>query len=98
MPSAASNSSDQLSFQIERSVGSVAVVPPVSAVEPPALPPLAVPAVPALLNGDESWELPMPGTFVLDAKGVVQLANVDSDFTSRLEPARILQALQKLRA
>jgi len=51
-----------------------------------------------VLNGDESWELPMPGTFVLDAKGVVQLANVDSDFTSRLEPARILQALQKLRA
>lgn len=30
-------------------------------------------------NGDESWELPMPGTFVLDRSGMVLLAHVDPD-------------------
>ena len=30
-------------------------------------------------NGDESWELPMPGTFVVDQAGTVLLASVDPD-------------------
>jgi len=45
-------------------------------------------------NGDESWELPIPGTFVLDRSGVVTLAHVDPNYTTRLEPAAILAALQ----
>jgi peroxiredoxin len=49
-------------------------------------------------NGDESWELPMPGTFVLDRDGVVQLAHVDPDYTRRLEPAAILEALREARS
>ena len=49
-------------------------------------------------NGDESWELPMPGTFVLDRGGVVQLAHVDPDYTQRLEPAAILDALREVRS
>jgi peroxiredoxin len=49
-------------------------------------------------NGDESWELPMPGTFVLDRSGVVQLAFVNSDYTKRLEPAAILATLRGLRS
>ncbi len=47
-------------------------------------------------NGDDSWELPMPGTFVLDRRGVVILAHVDANYTVRLEPAAILNALGKL--
>jgi peroxiredoxin len=47
-------------------------------------------------NGDESWELPMPGTFVLDRDRKVVLAHVDPNFMVRLEPAAILDALKKL--
>jgi peroxiredoxin len=49
-------------------------------------------------NGDESWELPMPGTFVLDRTGVVRLGHVDPDYTKRLEPAAILETLRALRS
>ncbi len=48
-------------------------------------------------NGEDSWELPMPGTFVLDRSGVVRLAHVDPDYTKRLEPAAILDALRGAR-
>jgi peroxiredoxin len=47
-------------------------------------------------NGDDSWELPMPGTFVLDRGGVVRLAHVDPDYTRRLEPAVMLDALRAI--
>ena len=46
-------------------------------------------------NGDESWELPMPGTFVLDRNGRVVLAHVDPNYMVRLEPAAILDALTR---
>ena len=49
-------------------------------------------------NGDDSWELPMPGTFVLDRGGVVRLAHVDPDYTRRLEPAVMLDALRKVKS
>jgi peroxiredoxin len=49
-------------------------------------------------NGDDSWELPMPGTFVLDRKGVVKLASVDPNWMVRVEPAAILEALRAARA
>jgi peroxiredoxin len=48
-------------------------------------------------NGDDSWEIPMPGTFVLDRAGVVRLAHVDPDWMKRLEPAAILDALRAAR-
>ena len=48
-------------------------------------------------NGDDSWELPVPGTFVVDRGGVVKLAHVDANYTVRLEPAAILQSLRELR-
>jgi len=49
-------------------------------------------------NGDDSWELPVPGTFVLDGRGVVRLGHVDPDYTKRLEPAAVLAALQGMRS
>jgi peroxiredoxin len=48
-------------------------------------------------NGDDSWELPMPGTFVLDVEGFVRLAHVDPDYMRRLEPATMLDSLQAAR-
>jgi peroxiredoxin len=47
-------------------------------------------------NGDESWETPMPGTFVLDRSGVVRLAHVDANYRVRLEPTELLTALREI--
>ncbi|HEY1957043.1 MAG TPA: peroxiredoxin-like family protein [Polyangiaceae bacterium] len=47
-------------------------------------------------NGDESWELPVPGTFVVDRNGIVQRRYVDANFTTRMEPAAILDTLRGL--
>lgn len=44
-------------------------------------------------NGDDSWELPVPGTFVIGADGIVRLAFVEPDYRERLEPDEILAAL-----
>lgn len=47
-------------------------------------------------NGDESWELPIPGTFVIAQDGTIRLAFVDADYTHRLEPAAIIESLASL--
>jgi len=47
-------------------------------------------------NGDGSWELPIPGTFVVDAGGVVVLADVDPDYTRRLDPAQVMATVEAL--
>ena len=44
-------------------------------------------------NGDESWELPIPATFILDRDGTVLYASADEDYTQRPEPSDILQRL-----
>ena len=47
-------------------------------------------------NGDESWELPMAGTFIIDQAGTVRLAFVEPDFMHRLEPSAIIARLTEL--
>jgi peroxiredoxin len=49
-------------------------------------------------NGDDTWELPMPGTFVLDRHGVVRFASVDPNWMVRVEPAVIVEAVRGARA
>jgi peroxiredoxin len=44
-------------------------------------------------NGDDSWELPIPATFVIGQDSVIRYAFVDPDYTRRAEPADVLQAL-----
>jgi peroxiredoxin len=48
-------------------------------------------------NGDESWELPVPATYVIATDGIVRFAFVDPDYKRRLEPAELLAALTKTR-
>ena len=48
----------------------------------------------AFINGTESWELPIPGTYILDRDGSVLFASANEDYTQRAEPARILEQLQ----
>ncbi len=44
-------------------------------------------------NGDESWELPVPATFILERDGTVLYASASEDYTERPEPSAILDAL-----
>jgi peroxiredoxin len=45
-------------------------------------------------NGDESWELPIPATYVLDRDGTVRYASANEDYTERPEPNDIVLALR----
>lgn len=47
-------------------------------------------------NGDVTYELPMPGTFIVAPDGTIRLAFVDPDYTLRLEPSEIIKTLQEL--
>jgi peroxiredoxin len=44
-------------------------------------------------NGDDSWELPIPATFILDRDGAVLYASANEDYTERPEPSQILLRL-----
>lgn len=48
-------------------------------------------------NGDTSWELPMPATFVVSADGRICYAFVSADYTQRAEPEEVLGVLKRLR-
>ncbi|HEY6369221.1 MAG TPA: peroxiredoxin-like family protein [Candidatus Sulfotelmatobacter sp.] len=45
-------------------------------------------------NGDESWELPIPATYILERDGRVLYASANEDYTERPEPTEIVQTLQ----
>ena len=45
-------------------------------------------------NGDESWELPIPATYILERDGTVLYASANEDYTERPEPADIVVALR----
>jgi peroxiredoxin len=44
-------------------------------------------------NGDESWTLPIPATFVIDTRRRITLAFVDPEYRNRLEPGAIFAVL-----
>jgi peroxiredoxin len=46
-------------------------------------------------NGDDSFELPVPATYVVDGDGTILHAFVDADYTARLEPEEIVAALRR---
>ena len=48
-------------------------------------------------NGDDSRELPLPGTFIIDATGKIVFAQVFADHTQRAEPQAVLNALDALK-
>ncbi len=47
-------------------------------------------------NGDDSHQLPVPATYVIDTQRVVRAAHVEKDYTRRMEPEAILDALRAL--
>jgi len=44
-------------------------------------------------NGDETWELPTPATYILDRDGAVLYASANEDYTERPEPDDIVRFL-----
>jgi len=48
------------------------------------------------VNGDDSWRLPVPATYVIDQDRSIALAFIDVDYRNRLEPAEIVATLRAL--
>ena len=44
-------------------------------------------------NGESSWTLPVPGTYVIDCGGIIRYAASDPDYMRRPEPEDLLAAL-----
>ncbi len=47
-------------------------------------------------NGDDSYELPIPATYVIDRTSVIRMAFVDADHMYRVDPKEILAVLREL--
>ena len=47
------------------------------------------------MNGDESWMLPLPATYVLAQDGTVLFAEAYADFRVRPEPGEVLKYLPR---
>jgi peroxiredoxin len=46
-----------------------------------------------LLNGDESWQLPLPATYVIAPDNTILQASAHADFRVRPDPLEVLEAL-----
>jgi peroxiredoxin len=47
-------------------------------------------------NGDDSYELPVPATYVIDRDRTIHFGFANADYTKRAEPSDILAALRQL--
>ncbi len=47
-----------------------------------------------MVNGEDSWTLPMPGRFVIAPDGIIAYAEVNPDYTHRPEPSALLPVLR----
>ncbi|HLB92721.1 MAG TPA: peroxiredoxin-like family protein [Terriglobales bacterium] len=48
-------------------------------------------------NGDSSWELPIPATYVIDCDGRILFASANEDYSDRPEPVEIAEAVRLTR-
>ena len=48
-------------------------------------------------NGDQSGELPLGATYIIDKSGTIRWSFVDADYRKRAEPSDIVAALKKLK-
>jgi peroxiredoxin len=47
-------------------------------------------------NGDDSWELPIPATYIIDRDGTVLYASANEDYAERPEPLAIVGVLENI--
>lgn len=50
-----------------------------------------------LVNGENSWALPMPARYVIAQDGIIQYAEINPDFTKRPEPSEMFPYLDLLK-
>ncbi len=50
----------------------------------------------AKFNGDDSGELPLGVTYVIDREGIIRYAFIDSDYRKRAEPSEVIAAIHNL--
>ena len=48
-------------------------------------------------NGDQSWELPLAATHIVQSDGKISWSRIDADWRKRPEPEEILQVIDSLR-
>ena len=48
-------------------------------------------------NSEDSWTLPMPGQFVIDALGIVRAVDVDPDYRYRPGPEKTVEDVKALK-
>ena len=48
------------------------------------------------VNGDESFQLPLASTFVIDREGTIRFASIHPDHTGRTDPGEVIALLQRL--
>lgn len=46
-------------------------------------------------NGDDSFRLPVPATYIIGSDGVIKADFVDADYTRRMEPSEIVALLEQ---
>lgn len=47
-------------------------------------------------NGDDSYTLPLPATYIVDRNGTIIYSFVDTDYTKRVDPQEIIDILKSL--
>ncbi len=47
-------------------------------------------------NGDSSYEVPLPATYIIDPEGIIRFSFVDVDHTTRLDPEIMIQEIAKI--
>lgn len=47
-------------------------------------------------NDDESWDIPIPATYIVNRDGKIAHAFVNADYTQRMEPTEIISILKEL--
>lgn len=50
----------------------------------------------AAMNGDETFGLPIPATFIIDGDRTIKFAFVHADYTKRADPEDVLKALEEI--
>lgn len=48
-------------------------------------------------NGDYTFELPIPATYVIDRDRKIRMAFVDADYTKRVDPEVVISVLKEIR-
>ena len=47
-------------------------------------------------NGSDTWEIPVPATYVINKDGTIRFAYVNTDYKQRAEPTDIIAAIKEL--